>query len=165
MKAIQRSVRQWLLLLFAIAGTGTAIYLTTVHYAQVPLLCSAQGVVNCELVTSSRYSVVPGTTLPITIPGLAWFILSGALAVGEIGHGRGWMRLAELAWTILGTLTVLSLVYVELVILHTICLWCTVVHLMIFGSLLVAIVDYTLARQEQEAEEADEESTLLAPPH
>lgn len=165
MKTLQRSVRQWLLLLFAIAGTGTALYLTTVHYAQVPLLCSAQGLVNCELITSSSYSVVPGTTLPITIPGLVWFILSGALALGEIWYNRGWMRLAEVAWTILGTLTVLYLVYVELVILHTICLWCTVVHVLIFGSLLVAIVDDTLARQEQEAEEAEEESTLVAPPH
>lgn len=57
------------MLVFAIADAGIAIYLTTVHYAQVPLLCSAQGVVNCELVTSSGYSVVPGTALPITLPG------------------------------------------------------------------------------------------------
>src|SRR5579871_2140673 len=108
MKTLQRSARQWLLLIFAIAGAGIAIYLTTVHYAQVPLLCSAQGLVNCERVTSSNYSVVPGTTLPITLPGLAWFLVSAALAVGGIRTRAHWLRLVQLVWMILGIATVRS---------------------------------------------------------
>ncbi len=160
----QRSIRQWCMLALAIVGAGIAIYLTTVHYEQVPLLCSSQGLVNCERVTSSSYSVVPGTTLPITIPGLAWFFVSGTLALLAIHSNRRWIRQTQLAWTILGTLTVLYLVYAELVVLHTICIWCTAVHVVIFGSLLLAITEYMLARQEeQEAEE--EESALVAPPH
>ena len=156
MKLFQGAVRQWLLLVFAIVGAGVAIYITTVHYAQVPLFCSAQGVVNCERVTSSSYSVVPGTALPITIPGLAWFAISAGLAIGGIRSSQRWIRGAELAWTILGMLTVFYLLYVELVILHTICLWCTAVHVLIFGSLLVAIVDYVLSGQrwEQAAEDS-----------
>jgi uncharacterized membrane protein len=164
MNISQGSIRQWLLLALAIVGAGTAVYLTTVHYEQVPLLCSSQGLVNCERVTSSSYSVVPGTTLPITIPGLAWFIVSGLLAFRGLRSSQRWIRQAQLAWAILGILTVLYLVYVELVILHTICLWCTVVHVIIFGSLLMAITEYMLPRQEeQEAEEA--EDALIAPPH
>jgi len=160
----QRSIRQWCMLALAIVGADIAIYLTTVHYEQVPLLCSSQGLVNCERVTSSSYSVVPGTTLPITIPGLAWFFVSGTLALLAIHSNRRWIRQTQLAWTILGTLTVLYLVYAELVVLHTICIWCTAVHVVIFGSLLLAITEYMLARQEeQEAEE--EESALVAPPH
>jgi uncharacterized membrane protein len=165
MNISQRSIRQWLLLALAIVGLGTAIYLTIVHYEQAPLLCSSQGLVNCERVTSSSYSVVPGTTLPITIPGLAWFIVSGVLAFGGLRSSRRWIRQAQLAWAILGTLTVLYLVYVELAILHTICLWCTVVHVVIFGSLLMAITAYMLPRQqEQEIEEEEEEEGALAAP-
>jgi uncharacterized membrane protein len=165
MKISLRSIRQWFLLALAIVGAGVAIYLTTVHYAQVPLLCSSQGLVNCERVTSSSYSVIPGTTLPITLPGLAWFIVSGVLAFIGTRSNRHWIRQAQLAWTILGTLTVLYLVYVELVILHTICIWCTVVHVLIFGALLVAITEYMLSRQQEEQEAGEEESALVVPPH
>lgn len=165
MKISRRSIRQWFLIALAIVGAGVAIYLTTVRYAQVPLLCSSQGLVNCERVTSSSYSVVPGTTLPITIPGLAWFIVSGVLAFSGIRSNRHWIRQTQLVWTILGTLTVLYLVYVELVILHTICIWCTVVHVLIFGALLVAITEYMLSRQQEEQEAGEEESALVAPPH
>ncbi len=151
MSLIQQAARQWLLLVFAIIGAGIAIYLTTVHYdANVPLVCSAQGLVNCELVTSSKYSVVPGTSIPITIPGLFWFAVSAGLAIAAIRSSQRWIRQAQLGWTILGMLTVLYLVYVELVLLHTICLWCTGVHVVIFASLLVAIVEYTLSNQQWE---------------
>jgi uncharacterized membrane protein len=163
MNALRREPRQWLLLVFAIVGAGVAIYLTTVHYEHVPLLCSAQGVVNCERVTSSSYSVVPGTTLPITIPGLAWFAVSATLALVGIRSGHRWLRRAELGWTLLGTVTALYLVYVEIVVLHTICLWCSVVHVLLFGSLLVAMIDYALSGREQ-GQEAEEESVVATPP-
>src|SRR5216684_2974000 len=66
---------------FALVGIGIAVYLTTVHYAHVSLLCTDGGVVNCTQVTTSVYSVVPGTDIPITIPGLLWFVVSGGLAL------------------------------------------------------------------------------------
>ncbi|HLW03601.1 MAG TPA: vitamin K epoxide reductase family protein [Ktedonobacterales bacterium] len=163
MKIFQGAVRQWCVLRLALVGAGIAIYLTTVHYAQVPLLCSAQGVVNCERVTSSSYSVVPGTTLPITLPGLAWFLVSAALAVGGIRTRAHWLRLVQLVWMILGIATVMYLVYVELVILHTLCLWCTAVHIIIFVSLLLAIVEYVLSGQEEP--ETEEEDALAAHLH
>lgn len=164
MKTFQRTVRQWVLLVLALVGAGIAVYLTTVHYAQVPLLCSAQGVVNCERVTASRYSVVPGTTLPITLPGLAWFVVSALLALAGIRSRQRWIRGAELAWTILGMLTVLYLVYVEIVILQTICLWCTAVHVVIFGSLLVAMVEYALSGREEQPEREEERAVVTPPP-
>jgi uncharacterized membrane protein len=164
MKTLQGGMRQWCLLGLALVGVSIAIYLTTVHYAQVPLLCSAQGVVNCERVTSSSYSVVPGTTLPITLPGLAWFLVSAGLAVASLCASHRWLRLMQLLWMVLGILTVLYLVYVELVLLHTICLWCTVVHVIIFASLLLAVVEYVLSGQEEEPE-TEEEDALAAHPH
>lgn len=164
MTTFQSALRQWLLLGFALIGAGVAIYLTTVHYEQVPLLCSSQGLVNCERVTSSSYSVVPGTTLPITVPGIAWFVVIGGLALVGLRAPRRWLRIAELAWAALGMLTVLYLLYAELVVLHTICLWCTVVHVVIFASLLVAIAEYTLFEREQEVGEEEEESALVSPP-
>lgn len=60
-------------------------------------------------------------------------------------------------------LTVLYLVYVEIVILHTICPWCTGVHGLIFGSLLVAMIDAVFSEQ-REKQEAEEESVVGHPP-
>ena len=154
MSSLWQAGRQWLLLALALVGAGIAIYLTSVHYAQAPLLCSSQGVVNCERVTSSSYSVVPGTTLPITIPGLLWFVLSAVLAIGALRQGKRWISTAQLVWGVLGMLAVLYLVYVELVILHTICAWCTAVHVIVFISLLVTIIErYLKGTQERAAEE------------
>ncbi|HEU5199134.1 MAG TPA: vitamin K epoxide reductase family protein [Ktedonobacterales bacterium] len=158
MSAFRQSGRQWLLLVLALVGAGIAIYLTTVHYEQVPLLCSSQGLVNCERVTSSSYSVVPGTTIPITIPGLLWFLVSAVLAVGALRQSKRWIRTTQLVWGALGMLTVLYLVYVELVILHTICAWCTAVHVAIFVSLMLVIIECYLSdwNQERAAEEEEE---------
>lgn len=129
----------------AIAGIMVSAYLTVVHYTALPLVCSTTGVINCAQVTSSGYSVVPGTAVPITIPGMFWFLVSGGLA--GVGLARAWqrrseparLRLAQLVWAALGLAVVLYLVYVEIVILHKLCEWCTVVHLLTLLTFLVAI--------------------------
>ena len=141
MGLIRRSKAQLFLLLCALAGAGIALYLTFVHYEHVPLACSGAGLVNCGLVLSSPYSVVPGTSLPITIPGLAWCAVMAALALAGLllGRQRPWLRLAQFAWSLVGMLTVLYLVYVELVRLHTICAWCTGLHLLILLIFLVTV--------------------------
>jgi uncharacterized membrane protein len=160
MTTIQRHLGQWLLLALSIIGAGIAIYLTTVHYEKVPLLCSSQGLINCERVTSSAYSVIPGTTIPITIPGLAWFVVMAALAIVALRSAARWVRMAALAWTIFGMLTVLYLVYAEVVQLHTICAWCTGVHLAIFASFIIAIIEVYRSGQVEEVEEEEEQSPV-----
>lgn len=162
MTSIQRSLAYWLLLALSIIGVGIAIYLTTVHYEHVPLLCSSSGIINCERVTSSAYSVIPGTSIPITIPGLAWFVVMAALAIVALRSAARWVRMAALAWTILGMLTVLYLVYAELVQLHSICVWCTGVHITIFLSFIIAIIEVYRSRQIDEVEEEEEQTPVTA---
>jgi uncharacterized membrane protein len=141
MTAIQRSWGQIVLLILSIAGAGIAIYLTTVHYAHVSLVCSAQGFVDCQRVLSSPYSVVPGTTLPITLPGLFWCVVSAALVIAIWRWPERYaLRIAQCAWTGLAMLSVLYLVYVELVRLHTLCAWCTGFHIVILMMLLISVV-------------------------
>jgi uncharacterized membrane protein len=127
----------WLLAAFATAGFGVAVYLTTVHYAHVPLACSDTGLVNCAKVVSSPFSVVPGTNLPITVPGMGFFLVSFGLAWAQLRRPyRYSLRQAHFAWACLGLLTVFYLVFVELVELHNICLWCTSVHALIVLTLI-----------------------------
>jgi uncharacterized membrane protein len=134
-----------LLLGFGVLGLAISAYLTTVHYANVPLACSTTGVVDCAAVTTSSYSVVPGTSIPITVPGMAWFLVSGGLALVALLRLRAhlseprWLQPVHLGWALAGLATVLYLVWVEAVQLHRLCEWCTGVHVLVAGSLLVAL--------------------------
>jgi len=129
----------------AIVGIGIATYLTIVHYAGAPLACSTTGLINCAQVTSSAYSVIPGTQIPITIPGMAWFLVNGILAA--VGLASAWQQRAEprrlraiqAGWAGLGLLVVLYLVYVEIVLIGRICEWCTAVHLLTLATFLVTL--------------------------
>jgi len=155
------------LVAMALLGLGISVYLTTVHYAKAGLVCPTGGVFNCAAVTSSAYSVIPGTQIPITIPGMLWFAVSGALAVvalvalqrGEAEPER--LRLAHAIWGGLGLVFVLYLVYAEIVKLHQICEWCTAVHVLTLLTFLVAL--YRLQQAQTAGDtEMDDEAAMLA---
>ncbi len=156
MTYIRRSGGQIALFILSLLGAGIAIYLTTVHYEHVPLVCSTSGLIDCERVLSSIYSVVPGTTVPITIPGLLWCLAFAALAFAawRLWPQQRGLRIAELAWSLVGMLTVFYLVYVEIVRLHTICAWCTGLHVIILVMLLTTVVLLQEPEQDEEGEEA-----------
>ena len=131
--------------LMALAGIAISIYLTVIHFAKIPPVCTTGGVVDCSSVLLSPYSLVPGTTIPVTIPGMLWFAVSGGLALaGLAARARGqaepaWQRPALCSWAAAGLLFVLYLVYAEIVRLHRICEWCTVVHLLTLATFLIAL--------------------------
>lgn len=135
-----RSRWQWSLIeLLAGAGLADSLYLTVIHYSGGPLACANTGVVNCDLVTRSSFGVVPGTSLPVSLGGVAWFCVVLLLALAwQRGPDR---RIAALlvGWSGAGALIVLYLVYVELVRLHHVCEWCTVVHVATIAILLLAL--------------------------
>jgi uncharacterized membrane protein len=170
MNPFQRSRGQLLLLALSFLGAGISIYLTFVHYENIPLVCSESGLINCAHVLSSPYAVVPGTSLPITIPGLGWCVVSAALAIAGLFAATGlWqrrIRVVQFAWALGGLLVVLYLVYVEIVRLHTICAWCTALHVLILLMFLITLVQLqslpsaSVSELEPEGEEAESMSTL-----
>ncbi|MGA8016911.1 MAG: vitamin K epoxide reductase family protein [Candidatus Dormiibacterota bacterium] len=135
----------WTLAGLALVGLGISAYLTAVHYAGVGLICSSGGIVNCAAVTSSSYSLVPGTTVPITVPGMIWFVVSGGMAVTALMRDRAdrveplWIRPAQAAWAALGLAACLYLVYAEVVVLHEICEWCTAIHLVVLITTVLTL--------------------------
>jgi uncharacterized membrane protein len=170
MNPLQRSRGQVLLLALSFLGAGISIYLTFVHYENVPLVCSESGLINCAHVLSSPYAVVPGTSLPITIPGFGLCVASAALAIAGLFAANGlWqrrIRVAQFAWALGGLLVVLYLVYVEIVRLHTICAWCTALHVLILLMFLITLAQLqslpsaSVSELEPEGEEAESMSTF-----
>ncbi len=132
---------RWQLLALAasVAGLGVSIYLTAVHYAGVPLACPANGTISCEAVLSSQYAVIAGTAVPTSAAGIVWFAVSALLWTR--GPGR-----IQLAWSIAGLVTVFSLVFVEIVRIGAICIWCTAAHALVLLIFLVALTEANRGR-------------------
>jgi uncharacterized membrane protein len=125
-----------------VLGLAISIYLTVAHYAQgqFPLACATGGAVNCEQVTSSAESMIG--PLPVAALGVVWFaVLLGLLATGRANP-------LQLAWTAVGVAFVFYLVYAELFVIGTICLWCTAAHGLVLGLFLLAVAATTADAQE-----------------
>jgi len=151
------SWRQTTCLVLAAIGMGVSIYLTLTHYDRgaVPLVCSTTSLINCEKVTTSPQSVIFG--IPVAVLGLPFFV--SMIALNIPAAWRTSMRnvhLARLALVAVGMCFVIYLVYVELLDVGAICLWCTSVHIMTF-LLFVIIVTATPSLIAQSAPMAQSE--------
>ena len=116
----------------SVAGVAVSIYLSVLHFIGFAPACPASGTINCEAVLSSPYAVIAGTAVPTSAAGIAWFAVSVVLWTRPFG----W---PHLAWSGLGVVTVLYLVFIEVVRLGAICLWCTATHLLVVALLLTAL--------------------------
>ena len=125
----------------SLAGVGVSIYLTVLHYAGVVPACPASGPVNCEAVLTSPYAVIAGTSIPTSAAGIAWFAVSAVLWT----RPAGWV---QLAWSAAGMVAVIYLVFVEIVRLGAICLWCSAAHALVLTTLLIAL---TVRAQQPDA--------------
>jgi len=128
-------------LLAGLAGIAISAYLTIVHYAALPLVCTTTGIISCERVLGSPYSVIAGSGLPTSAAGIIWFAVSAGLALVEL-TGRGSqarMATLHLAWSAVGLATVLYLVFLEIVQLGALCIWCSSAHALVVLTFLIAL--------------------------
>jgi uncharacterized membrane protein len=124
----------------SLAGLGISAYLTAVHYTGVPLVCSAAGAVNCELVLSSPYAVIAGTAVPTSVAGILWFLVSSVLAgLRWVGAQTPLVVRLQLAWSAIGLVAVVGLVFIEIVVLGAICVWCTAAHALVVAIFLLTL--------------------------
>ncbi len=167
MAHFRQSSGQISLFVLSLVGLAIAIYLTIVHYnTTVTLICSSSGLVNCEHVLSSSYASIPGSSIPVSIGGILWSAIGAGLAALAwlVWPEKHIVRIAELTWAAIGMLTVFYLVYVEIVLLHTICAWCTAVHVIVLLYLLIAVFLVYTSVDEQDAEAEREETVVEAKP-
>ena len=118
----------------ALAGLGIAGYLTTVHYAGgTPVCAVAHG---CATVQQSDYAAFAG--LPVAVLGLLGYVaILGSLA----RDGETW-RTAAAFLSLAGLGFSAWLTYVELGVLHAVCIWC--VGSAICMALLAAVTIYRM---------------------
>ena len=133
-------MRLQLLALFAgLAGIGISTYLTVVHYSSIPAACPANAVINCEQVLSSPYAVIGGSSVPTSAAGIIWFAVSAGLAFSLLRRPGPRLAMAQLAWSAAGLVTALYLVYIEIVQLGAVCIWCSAAHVLVLVTFLIAL--------------------------
>ena len=104
----------------ALIGLGIATYLTWARLAGTPPICGPSG--GCETVEASAYSAVAG--VPVALLGIGY---SAALAIAGLSWWRRGVRAALLAaygLGLAGLLVEAYLVYLEVAVIHAVCLWC-----------------------------------------
>jgi uncharacterized membrane protein len=116
----------------ALIGLGIASYLTYEHFTgSVTLSCVGGGAFNCLKVTTSAQSHFLG--MPVSVLGLAYFLV----AVPMYSPWAWWSRhrsvhIVRIVMSVTGILMVLWLVSAELLIIRSLCAWCTGVHVVTF---------------------------------
>lgn len=122
-------------------GLGVSTYLTFVHFAAAQLVCTVGGPVNCERVLGSGYAVIAGSSVPTSAAGIVWFGISATLAAAMLlGIGRqSTLHAIQVAWSIAGLLTVVYLLFVEIVLVGAICLWCTTAHALVVAIFVLTV--------------------------
>ena len=131
----QRGPAVWLQVatfVLALAGLGVSIYLTIAHFTESTLAgCSESGLVNCTKVTTSPQSYVFG--IPVAVLGLAFYLFAVAIMSPWAWQAtRREIHLLRIASLVVGIGFVLYLIYAELFIIGSICLYCTSVHAITF---------------------------------
>ena len=124
----------------AMAGLGVSIYLTIAHFTESALAgCSESGLVNCTKVTTSPQSYVFG--IPVAVLGLAFYLFAVAIMSPWAWQAaRREIHLLRIASLVVGIGFVLYLIYAELFIIGSICLYCTSVHAITFVLFVLTVI-------------------------
>ena len=124
-----------------LAGIAISIYLLIVHYEPGALICSNTGAVNCSKVLTSSSSVM--FDIPVPIFGLLFFVGMGLIFLPVAWRfDAAWLAWGRISGAVAGIGMVIYLVAQEALVLHTICLWCTVVHVLTFAMFLIIITGW-----------------------
>ena len=140
------SKRQSLVLL-AVVGVGIALYLTLYKVGVIGVLSCSIG--SCETVNTSKWSMLLG--IPIAAWGLAAYVaLLGIALVGSAESREQSVPIAQLlvalaAWSALFSAW---LTYLELFVIHAICIWCVTSALLWVVILAVSVADLRALRRD-----------------
>ena len=124
----------------ALVGLLIATYLTLYKVGVIGELQCSVG--SCETVNTSRWSVMLG--LPIAAWGVVFYVV--ALALALMSTSEGWvdsreMALALVGWTGWGVLVSGWLTYLELFVIHAICIWCVTSAVVTAVMFVVSVVE------------------------
>jgi uncharacterized membrane protein len=129
----------------ALAGIFISLYLTLYKIGVIGELSCTIG--SCETVNTSRWSVFLG--LPVAAWGLFFYIdLFGVALVGTIPRleSEPLVSAVLVAETAIGVIFSAWLTYLELAVIHAICIWCVTSAVIVLLIFLVSVADWRETR-------------------
>lgn len=133
--------KRMLLALMAMAGVAIATYLTLYKTGAIGELACSVG--SCETVNTSRWSVLFG--FPVAAWGLGFYVL--VLAVTLLGVQERWSESLGVSRLLVGLTSwgVLFsgwLTYLELFVIHAICIWCVTSAVLVVLMCAVSVLEF-----------------------
>jgi uncharacterized membrane protein len=125
----------------ALAGIGVSIYVAILHYAHVAPVCSNSGAINCIKVLTSPQSVFLG--IPVPVYGLIFFVVMFVACIPQLWRTTmWWVPWARLVMSAVGIIFALRLIYEELFVIRSLCLWCTGAHVLSFAMFVIIVTGW-----------------------
>lgn len=130
---------KYLTLILCLLGMAVALYLSYIEITATKAACGPVG--DCNAVQSSPYARIFGV-IPMGLFGLFGYI---GIIAAWIWHERrndlvaAYMPLAILGMTIFGVVFSMYLTYLEIFVIHAVCLWCLTSALVIAFLLVVSV--------------------------
>ncbi|MCZ4499633.1 MAG: Vitamin epoxide reductase [Marmoricola sp.] len=120
-------------LTLTVIGLLVSAYLTYEHYtSSSTLACSDNGKINCLKVTTSSYAKIFGV-IPVADLGLFFFLAMTVLCLPVLWRSENELvARVRLGGCLVGLVSALYLIGVEILGVDAICLWCTGVHVVTF---------------------------------
>ena len=131
----------------ALAGVGVSSYLSYTHLGKKTIVCGGLG--ECDLVNSSGYAYIGG--IPVSFLGLALYgALLGAAVLWALDQQDERRPILYWGLALTGAGYAGYLTYVELEILHAICVWCVVSAIILTLSLVLSTAHLLWAPEPEE---------------
>jgi len=129
----------------ALAGIFISLYLTLYKLGVIGELSCTLG--SCETVNTSRWSVFLG--LPVAAWGLLFYL--DVFGVALLGTHPRWenepvISITLVAEAAIGVLFSAWLTYLELAVIHAICIWCVASAVIVLAIFLASIADFRETR-------------------
>jgi uncharacterized membrane protein len=140
--AVQKNALLLIIAILSAVGMLDSVYLTYDHYrlasGATGSVCDINDRFSCSNVNGSPYSAVLG--VPTAFLGFVWFL--AALMLAWLAR-RSYLKKSEFylfLWCALGIMFVAWLVFAEIILIGSICLFCTLVHALVAAMLVVSFL-------------------------
>jgi uncharacterized membrane protein len=125
----------------ALCGTGLATYLAMYKLGMIGQLACTVG--QCETVNLSRWATFLG--MPVAVWGVGFYVVLFLVALTgttERFVNATWVSHALLALSAWGVLFSAWLTYLELYVIHAVCMFCVISAILVTVTFLVALAEW-----------------------
>lgn len=136
----------YLIFVLALLGLIDAGYLTWEHYARIIPPCRAYNLfIDCGQVLTSTYSMIFG--VPVALIGVIFYLAEAACVFFAVTAKNGLMKLGLIFSSFLGFLGSVYFVFIMLVVIREICLYCLLSAVISFSVFWLVNIYYPQERK------------------